>query len=154
MTMRPLNPLAAILSGLLLLACGRDRAGAGPGDTTPAGETMGAMAGMAMGDTAMVASMQAHMRMMEGVSADSMRAMLPMHRQMLGAMLSQFEQEMRRMNMKMDPAWNALTDSLRQDGTRLADMDASQLAAFMPQHHARVTRLIELHHSMMANMRM
>jgi len=139
---------------LLIAACGGDRTAEQGADTTPAGDTAAGMAGMAMGDTAMMADMQRHMSMMQGVSADSMRAMLPMHRQMLDNMLASFDRDMRRMTMPADAAWNALTDSLRQDNTRLPDMNASQLNAFMPQHRARVTRMIEMHRTMMANMKM
>lgn len=154
MNMRPMNRLPVVVGLLLIVACGGDRTAEQRADTTPAGDTAAGMAGMAMGDTAMMADMQRHMSMMQGISADSMRSMLPMHRQMLGNMLASFDRDMRQMNMTPDASWNALTDSLRQDNTRLADMNASQLGTFMPQHRARVTRMIEMHRTMMANMKM
>ena len=153
MNMRPMNRVPLMVCVLLIVACAGDRAEQ-RADTTPAGDTAAGMAGMAMGDTAMMADMQRHMRMMEGISADSMSSMLPMHRQMLGNMLASFDRDMRQMKMPADAAWNALTDSLRQDNTRLADMSGTQLTGFMPQHHARITRMIEMHRTMMANMKM
>lgn len=138
---------------LLIAACGRDRAEQ-RSDTTPAAEAKGGMAGMAMGDTAMMAEMQRHMGMMAGIGADSLRSMMPMHREMLGNMLSRFDRDMRQMSMSPDASWNALADSLRQDNARLADMSGTQLSTFMLQHRARVTRMIALHRTMMANMKM
>jgi hypothetical protein len=39
--------------------------------------------------------------------------------------------------------------SLRSDLTRMPEMSAQELRAFMPEHHGRVTRLMEKHRSMM-----
>ena len=44
-----------------------------------------------------------------------MQAMLPMHRQRVGNMISQMSAEMRQKNMPADTAWNATLDSVRQD---------------------------------------
>ncbi len=141
-----------VITALFLAACagGDDRDGAA--DTAaPAGDT--AQAGMqGMGGGGMMEQMQAHMRMMNGAGADSMQAMLPMHRQMVANMISQFGREMREMNMTADAAWLATIDSLRQDNIRMPEMSASELRAFMPEHGARVMRLMDMHRSMMANM--
>lgn len=147
----------------LTAACARDKGEKAAGDTmamgatsTPAtADTMSqSMAGMpGMGGGSMTEQMQAHMRMMEGAMADSMKAMLPMHRQMLANMISQFDREMRQMNMKSDAAWQATIDSLRQDNLRLPDMSAAQLRSFIQGHSARVMRLMDMHRSMMGNMK-
>lgn len=123
---------------------------------TPAGDTAGRK-GMQMGGmmgSAMTDSMQSHMRMMEGVPAGQIKAMLPAHRQMVANMLSQLNGEMRKMNMSSDAKWTALTDSIRQDLTRMPDMSGTQLKSFMPQHDARVMRLMDMHRSMMGGMKM
>lgn len=120
--------------------------------STKGGQTgqMGGMMGSAMMD-----SMQGHMRMMmRGVTADQMKAMLPAHRQMVANMLSQLNSEMRKMNMSGDAKWTALTDSVRQDLKRMPDMSGADLRSFMPQHGARVMRLMDMHHSMMGGKKM
>lgn len=149
-----------VAAASFLAACARDN-GQGAGATSAAGTTaaqdtagMQGMAGMeAMAGGGMMGQMQAHMRMMDGATADSIKAMLPMHRQMLANMISQFDREMRQMNMKSDGAWQATLDSLRQDNLRLPEMSAAELRSFMPAHGARVMRLMDMHRSMMADMK-
>ncbi len=131
-------------------AAGDTAGSAAAADTGQAMQGMQGMGGMQSGG--MMDQMQSHMRMMEGAGADSMRAMVPMHRQMVANMISQFDREMREMNMKTDAAWQATIDSLRQDNIRLPEMSASELRTFMPEHRARVMRLMEMHRSMMAKM--
>ena len=108
------------------------------------GGQMGNMMGAAMMD-----SMQTHLTMMDSMSTDRMKAMLPMHRQMVANMLSRMNSEMREMNMSPDAAWTATIDSVRQDLTNMPDMSGSQLKAMMPEHHARVMRLLRAHRAMM-----
>jgi hypothetical protein len=108
------------------------------------GGQMGNMMGAATMD-----SMQTHLTMMDSMSADRMKAMLPMHRQMVANMLSRMNSEMRQMNMSPDAAWTATIDSVRQDLTNMPEMSGSQLKAMMPDHHARVMRLLQAHQAMM-----
>ena len=155
------NTALTVITALALAACTGGDDGDGAADSAaPAGDTsqaampgMEGMSGMqGMGGGAMMEQMQAHMRMMDGAGADSMQAMLPMHRQMVANMISQFDREMREMNMKADAKWQATIDSLRQDNIRLPEMNASELRAFIPEHRARLMRLMEMHRSMMAKM--
>lgn len=153
-----------VTTALALAACSGGRDSKASADSAAlAGDTaqtamsdmkdMKGMTGMTgMGSGTMMEQMQSHMRMMDGAGADSMQAMLPMHRQMVANMISQFGTEMREMNMKADPAWQASVDSLRQDNVGMPEMSASELRAFMPGHSARVMRLVEMHRSMMAKM--
>ena len=144
----------------LLAACGGGEEGtevAVEADTATQAspEAAGGMQGMAgMQGDGMMQEMQSHMQMMMGMSPDSMAAMMPQHRQMAANMLAQMNRDMQQMNMPGDAAWTATVDSLRQDLTRLPEMSAQELGAFMPGHHARMTRLMEMHRSMMGNMRM
>ncbi|MDQ3699240.1 MAG: hypothetical protein M3373_14645 [Gemmatimonadota bacterium] len=112
---------------------------------------MGGMGGM-MG-TGMMDSMPMHMKMMDTMRADRMQEMLPMHRQMAANMLSQMNSEMRSMNMAADAKWSATVDSIRQDLIRMPDMGAQELKAMMPAHHARMTRLMQMHRDMMERMK-
>jgi hypothetical protein len=163
--------LLALAFTVVAAACSRgaDRAGAAADSATAAtarsdsasaaggmkGDTMAGMAGMSgMGGMmgGMTPEMHAHMQMMRGASADSMKAMLPMHRQMVANMLAQMNGEMRQMNMAADPAWTATVDSLRQDLTRMPELSGAELSAMMPAHVGRVTRLAAMHQAMMQKM--
>jgi hypothetical protein len=97
-------------------------------------------------------SMETHMRMLDGMSGEQMKAMLPAHRQMVANMLSQMNQEMRSMNMSGDPQWTATADSIRQDLIHMAEMSPQELNRAMPAHHARITRLMEMHRKMTQKM--
>jgi ABC-type phosphate transport system auxiliary subunit len=107
-----------------------------------------------MADGGMMAEMQQHMQRMMGAGTDSMRAMMPMHRQMTANMLSRLNREMRDMNMQADAAWSATMDSLRSDLATMAAMDPAELQALMPGHHRRAMRLMDMHREMMAGMQM
>ena len=123
-------------------------------DQMPMGDMPG-MAGMGgMEGGSMMQQMQAHMTAMEGVDADSMAAMMPQHRQMAANLLAQMNREMGEMNMPADEAWTATVDSLRQDLTRMPQMNAEEVQTFMPGHHARMERLMEMHRDMMGSMQM
>ena len=147
--------LALLSLTALLVACKPSDEKGGTADTAPApaARDTGGMAGMPGMGGGMIEGMQAHMRMMDGVSPDSMRAMLPMHRQMVANMISQMNSEMRGMNMQGDAPWQATVDSLRNDLTRMPDLSARELGDMMPAHRARVTRLMEMHRSMMGGMK-
>jgi len=154
-----LGRIAYVGTLVVVTACGSgsqeraaesDQAVPAPADTAG----MGGMPGMGMESGKMMASMMSHMNMMQGVSADSMKAMMPMHRQMAANMLPEMNREMRTMNMTADAAWSATVDSVRTDLTRMPEMSAAELQALMPGHHRRMQRLMEAHQAMMKNMRM
>lgn len=145
---------------LALAACGgadtAQEEAAAPPAAAPAGDgTMPGMQGMSgTQGGGMIQEMQAHMRSMQGAGGDSLRAMLPMHRQMAANMIAQMNREMRDMNMTADAAWTATVNSLRQDLVRMPEMGAPELQSFMPAHQARLERLMQMHASMMESMQM
>ena len=148
---------SCLIFTLALAACGGPDAPkaepAAPTPAAPAAEgTMEGMSGMQGGG--MTEQMQAHMRSMQGASGDSLKAMLPTHRQMAGNLIAQMNREMRDMNMAADAGWTATVDSLRQDLVRMPEMDAAELLSFMPAHQARLDRLMQMHQAMMGNMKM
>ncbi|MGI9179069.1 MAG: hypothetical protein ACR2H9_00950 [Longimicrobiaceae bacterium] len=153
---------ALVLTLVLLAACGRsaEEAGDPPMREESTGAMSGGMQGMPMQGMSgmqgggMMEQMQSHMQMMEGASGDSLGAMMPMHRQMTANMIARFNREMRDMNMAADGRWNATVDSLRQDLVRMPEMNMDEMRALMPAHHARVTRLMEMHRGMMGDMEM
>jgi hypothetical protein len=110
---------------------------------------MGGMGMPGMQSAGMMQDMTSHMQMMQSVRADSMMTLMPAHRQMGESMLEQMDEEMRGMNMQPDAQWNATADSVRQDVTRMPDMSVAELQAFMPEHRARMMRLMDIHRSMM-----
>lgn len=121
---------------------------------TPAGNADGGMQGMGGMSGGTLDQMDAHMMAMMGAAADSMKALLPEHRQMVANMLAQMGAEMRQMNMKTDAAWDALTDSVRADLTRMPEMSAEDLKTMMESHEGRVRRLMDMHKGMTGGMKM
>lgn len=144
--------IGAVLAG----ACtGGDEAdSAALSDTVPApAQPMEGMDGMGgMQNSPMMTQMSSYMEQMRTAGADSVMRMMPDYRQMAGNMLSQMNSEMRDMNTEGDARWNATVDSVRQDLTRMPDLSADEMQALMPAHHERMTRLMEMHRTMMAGM--
>jgi len=94
------------------------------------------------------------MQMMGGASGGDLVAMLPEHRRLVANMIAQMNREMRDMDMADDPEWDETITGLRDDLVRLPEMTAEELRAFMPEHHARIDRLVEMHRSMASDMQM
>lgn len=151
--------LVALAAALLLTACsGREAEDAD--DTSPAPATQdtasptSSMAGMnGAGGSGTMEQLQTHMRMMDGAGADSIKAMLPMHREMVTNMLAQFDKDVRGMGMASSAAWSASVDSVRQDVIRMPAMTGPALQQSMAAHRSRVTRLMESHREMMGHMK-
>lgn len=154
-------------------ACAKSGDGTAAGDSTSTGvaanasaasDTQG-MAGMkrmdgmrgmgGMMDSAMTGmsnEMHTHMMAMTGAAADSMKRMLPMHRQMVANMIAKMNGEMRDMKMASNTEWTATVDSLRRDLVRLPELGNAELTAMMSAHMARVTRVSAMHQQMMRSM--
>ncbi len=155
-TMNFKRTIGAIATVLLLAGCGGQDAGepsADGIDETPTAEMQGmeGMGDMQM-DGGMMEQMQSHMQMMQGAPGDSLMTMMPTHRQMTANMMAQMNRQMRDMNMTADADWNATVDSLREDLIRMPEMNAAELQALMPEHRARIDRLMEMHRGMMEEM--
>lgn len=114
------------------------------------GMGMEGMAGMGTMNMTIEQELEARMRGMRSATPDSLVAMLPMHRQMVGNMLAKMNREMNEMKMSGDAAWDATVDSLRSDLTRMPQMNGAQLHEFMPQHQERVSRIINMHGAMVS----
>jgi len=124
-----------------------------PADSQQRAGTPGMSSGMDMAgmrSAGMMDQMTSHLQMMQNMSADSMMAMVPAYGQQGEDMLAQMNAEMRDMSMEPDARWNATADSVRQDMSRMADMSPAELQALLPEHRARMTRLMEMHGSMMS----
>lgn len=101
---------------------------------------MGAMGGMGPG--AMSAEWQQHMAQMRSVRGDSLRAMIPMHRQLTTRMMDGMGGGM---GMAGDSAWMATRDSLRRDLDRMQDMTPAEMEDFLEEHDARMQRMLRMH---------
>lgn len=140
-----LSVLAVVVS-----ACNGDKPE--PAAEAPATEQAPAAAMPGMGANATIDAMEAHLSAAVAAEADSMKVMLPAHRQLVANMLSEFGRDMQ--SMKADATWDALADSVRSDLTRMPDLSAADLKARMDAHAARVRRLMEMHRGMMGGMKM
>ena len=153
----PSRMVLALFAAAIVTTCrASDRDASSAGDTAgridSAGGTavMPGMGGMgAMMGAPMMDSMHTQMRMMDTMSSDQMRAMLPLHRQMATNMLSRMDQDIRSRNVTATPAWNATVDSLRQDLARMPDMSGPEIRTMMTAHHTRMTRLMQMYRDMM-----
>ena len=132
----------------LLPACRSERDAVSDSATDSA--SMTGMAGMS-GDMMrqMMDSMEAHLRMMDTASAASMQTMMAKHHPMADSLVSRMDADMRRMNMAGDSAWTATVDAVRADLGRMHSMTPDSMKAVMPQHRARMMRLMEMHRRMM-----
>ena len=163
--------VGAALIAMVLVACGRsesrtasaaDSAAAARGNSSAGSleganrpsstSAAGAMQMPGMMSMATMDSMETHMRLMDSMTGERMKSMLPAHRQMLANMLSQMNQEMRSMNVSGDPQWTAMADSIRQDLIHMPEMSPEELKRAMPAHHTRVTSLMEMHRKMTSKM--
>jgi hypothetical protein len=53
--------------------------------------------------------------------------------------------------MGADAGWTATADSVRQDLTQMPELSTEELTTTLPGHEARLTRLGQMHQSMMRN---
>jgi hypothetical protein len=142
---------------MVVAACGgeQEQSAADPAESgAEPSDGMEGMQGMGGMQDDMMEQMMTHMQMMDGAGADSLHAMMPMHRQLAANMIARMNREMRDMNMTGDAAWNATVDSLRQDLTRMPELTGTEMEALMPGHRARMLRLMEVHRTMMSEMQM
>jgi hypothetical protein len=91
-------------------------------------------------------SMHSAMHRMESMDSAQIAALLPMHRQMVGAMLSEMGADTGQMSATAAAAWTATADSVRRDLAGLPQMASSELKRTIPAHEARVMRLMKMHH--------
>lgn len=110
------------------------------GDTAAATRPLAADTGAALEAEAL----RLHLRQMQGVRGDSLRAMLPVHRQMLAGLMARSPG----MPMMHDAGWQALMDSLHRDMALLADpsgLSATAMDSIMAVHRGRVERMLDMH---------
>lgn len=97
------------------------------------------------GTNAMTEQVQADLRRMDGAGANDIQALVPAHRQTVTNMIAQFRQDMRGRSSSDNANFTATIDSVERDLQRMQGMSAQELQRLMPDHSARVRRLMDTH---------
>jgi hypothetical protein len=142
------------IATLALVGCGPGSANRS--DTPAAAESaagIGNMGDMQMdgsdGGMAMMQAMRRHMDSMAALPPERMQAMMATHQERASAMLDAMGADMRGMNMVTNPAWEALTDSVKRDLADLPGLSGKAASDRMHEHRARINRLMNAHEKMM-----
>ncbi len=142
--------IAGLVAVLVLAACGEKKTA--KQDAVPGMGDMPAMQGMTMRSDSLMPMMRAHLDSLAVVSPQFAGAMLSMHDAMASRMLDAMGADMTGMGMKPDPAWTALTDSIRRDLADLPALSGRALEARLNAHIDRMRRLMAMHDAMMRGM--
>ena len=97
--------------------------------------------------------MRAHLDSLATTSPQFAAGMLSMHEAMASRMLDAMGADMTAMGMKPDPAWTALTDSIKRDLADLPAVSGRALDARLKAHIGRMRRLMAMHEGMMQRMK-
>ena len=114
---------------------------------------MPGMQGMAMRSDSLMPMMRVHLDSLERTPAQFAAGMLGAHDAMMSQMLDAMGADMTGMGMKPDPAWTALTDSIKRDLADLPTPSEQALDARLKAHIDRMRRLMAMHESMMRGMK-
>jgi hypothetical protein len=146
--------IAGLTAALLVAACGKKESApqqAMPGMDNMPGMT--GMQGMGMRSDSLIPMMRAHLDSLAAISPPFAAGMVSMHEAMASRMLDAMGADMTAMGMKPDPAWTALTDSVKQDLADLPALSGRVLEVRLKAHVGRVRRLMVMHGTMMQGMR-
>ncbi len=146
--------IAALAAALVVAACGKKESApqqAMPGMGNMPGMT--GMPGMGMRSDSLMPMMRGDLDSLAGLSPQFTAGMLSMHESMTSRMLDAMGADMTVMGMKPDPAWTALTDSIKQDLADLPALSGRALDARLKAHIDRMRRLMAMHESMMQRMK-
>ena len=116
-------------------------------------DNMPGMAGMRMRSDSLMPTMRAHLDSLAALPGRASAEMLATHDARASVLLDAMGADMMMMGMKPNPAWTALTDSVRRDLTELPSLSGNALSAGMRAHVERVRRLLGMHETMMEETR-
>jgi hypothetical protein len=145
--------LTVIVGLLASVACNKPKeeaAGDSHGGMTMDSGRMERLPGM--GNSGMMAMMQAHTDSMMRMTPEQISETMPAHERLMSTMMDQMGTDMRQMNMAETPEWSALRDSVKQDLADLPSLKGQALSTRMRAHAGRVQRLITAHDGMMKGM--
>src|SRR5258705_346917 len=97
--------------------------------------------------------MGAHLDSLIAISPQFAAGMVSMHEAMASRMLDAMGADMTAMGMTPDPAWTALTDSIKRDLADLPTVSGRALDARLKAHIGRMRRLMAMHEGMMHGMK-
>ena len=146
--------IAGLTAALVVAACGKKESApqqAMPGMGKMPGMT--GMQGMGMRSDSLMPMMRAHLDSLAAISPQFAAGMLSMHEAMASRMLDAMGADMTAMGMKPDPAWTALTDSIKQDLADLPAVSGRALEVRLKAHIVRMRRLMAMHESMIQRMK-
>ena len=132
------------LVALSVLACGEKKAE----ESARSG-----MQGMMMRSDSLMPMMRAHLDSLAALSPQFAAGVLGTHEAMASRMLDAMGGDMTAMGMTPDPAWTALTDSIKRDLADLPTVSGRALDARLKEHIERMRRLMAMHESMMQRMK-
>lgn len=117
----------------------------------PAADTshMMATAPMTMAGMGMLPGMRAHMDSVAAMPPTQMADMMPAHEGLVTGMMEAMGADMRGMDMQPNPAWTALSDSVRQDLADMPKLAGQALTTSMQAHAGRMQRMMVMHEGMM-----
>jgi hypothetical protein len=138
-----MRTIVLILVALSALACGEKKA--------EQSATSG-MQGMMMRSDSLMPMMRAHLDSLGALSPQFAAGMLSVHEAMASRTLDAMGADMTAMGMKPDPAWTALTDSIKRDLADLPALSGRVLDARLKAHIDRMRRLMAMHEGMMQRM--
>ena len=145
--------IAGLTAALVVAACGKKESApqqAMPGMGNMPGMT--GMQGMGRRSDSLMPMMRVHLDSLAAISQFA-AGMLSMHEAMSSRMLDAMGADMTAMGMKPDPAWTALTDSIKQDLAELPAVSGRALDERLKAHIARMRRLMAVHEGMMQRMK-
>lgn len=88
--------------------------------------------------------MRAHLRRLDAAGADSLPALVPVHREKVEALLSRCTATASGMHQPADTTGGPIAEELWHDLIRLPQLAAAELPAFMAEHRARIVRFLAL----------
>jgi len=146
--------IVGLTAALVAAACGKKESV--PQQAMPGTGNMPGMTGMqrmGMRSDSLMPMMRAQLDSLAALSPQGTAGMLTMHEAMASRMLDAMGADMTAMGMKPDPAWTALTDSIKQDLADLPAVSGRALDARLKAHVGRMRRLMAMHESMMQRMK-
>ena len=111
---------------------------------TPTGQAMGGM----HQDT-LAARVEAHLGRLASSDPDSLRALVPVDREVVTTLIADCERMMRQMKMDPPRKWRNAVRDLRRDLDRMDSLSGAQLQQAIPEHKKRVEGMLAMRHDMM-----
>jgi hypothetical protein len=143
--------IAGLAAALVVAACGTKESA--PQQAMPGmGNMTGSSGIQGMQTDSLVPMMRAHLDSLAALAPRFGAGMLSMHEATASRMLDAMAADMTAMGMKPDPAWTALTDSIKRDLADVPALSGRALDARLKAHIDRMRRLMAMHEGMMRGM--